>query len=55
MVDSAAIGRPIVKRVVGLPGEHVDVDAEGRVHVSGQELVEPHVVLRTAAERQDDG
>ena len=46
VVDSAEVGRPIVKRVVGLPGEHVDVDTDGRVHVAGHELVEPYVVHR---------
>ncbi len=46
VVDSAEIGRPIVKRVVGLPGEQLDVDADGRVQVAGHELVEPYVVHR---------
>lgn len=46
VVDSAEIGRPIIKRVVGLPGERVEVDAAGRVRVAGQQLVEPYVVHR---------
>lgn len=46
IVDSAELGRPVIKRVVGLPGEHVDVNADGRVQVAGHTLVEPHVVHR---------
>lgn len=46
VVDSPEIGRPIIKRVVGLPGEHVDVDAAGMVRVAGRELAEPYVVHR---------
>lgn len=46
VVDSAEIGRPLVKRVVGLPGERLDIGADGRVQVSGRDLVEPYVVHR---------
>ncbi len=45
VVDSAAVGRPVVKRVVGLPGEHLDVGPDGVV-VAGQRLDEPYVVHR---------
>jgi signal peptidase I len=44
VVDSAELGRPIIKRVVGLPGEHVEVDADGRVRVDWRDLPEPYVV-----------
>ena len=44
VVDSKEIGRPIIKRVVGLPGEHIDVGAAGRVHVAGHDLAEPYVL-----------
>lgn len=54
VVDSVEVGRPIVKRVVGLPGEHVDIDASGRVLVAGHELVEPYVVHRGGRPRRFD-
>lgn len=44
LVNSAEIGRVIVKRVVGLPGENISVERDGRVWVDGEELVESHVV-----------
>lgn len=37
------LGRVIVKRVIGLPGEHVNV-AAGEVWVDGKRLVEPYVL-----------
>ncbi len=42
--------RPVtsVKRVVGLPGEHVHIK-EGRVHINGTPLGEPHAWERTFA------
>lgn len=46
VVESVELGRPIIKRVVGLPGEHIDVDADGRIQVSGHALAEPYVVHR---------
>lgn len=42
VVRSAELGRVIVKRVIGLPGEHVDV-AAGKVWVNGKRLPEPYV------------
>ncbi|MFK5634499.1 MULTISPECIES: signal peptidase I [unclassified Ornithinimicrobium] len=44
VVDSAELDRPIIKRVVGLPGEHIDVGADGLVQVAGHGLAEPYVV-----------
>lgn len=44
VVDSVELGRPVVKRLVGLAGEHVDVIAGGRVRVDGRDLVEPYLV-----------
>lgn len=41
----AESGRMIVKRTVGLPGEHVEV-AAGEVRVNGQRLEEPYVARR---------
>ncbi len=44
VVESTEVGRPVVKRVVGLPGEHVDVGPDGTVVVAGLRLDEPYVV-----------
>lgn len=46
VVDSAEVGRAIIKRVVGLPGERIDIGADGRVRVGGHDLVEPYVSHR---------
>lgn len=46
VVDSKEIGRRIIKRVVGLPGDHIDVGADGRIQVAGHDLAEPYVVHR---------
>ncbi|WP_406723815.1 signal peptidase I [Streptomyces sp. GD-15H] len=45
VVHSAELARVIVKRVIGLPGEHVDV-AAGEVWVDGERLSEPYVIWR---------
>lgn len=44
VVRSAELGRVIVKRVIGLPQEHVSV-AAGHVRVDGRPLPEPYVTL----------
>lgn len=44
VVESAELGRPIIKRVVGLPGERLVVGAGGRIQVAGRDLLEPYVV-----------
>lgn len=46
VVDSAELRRPVIKRVVGLPGERVDVGADSQVRVAGRDLAEPYVVHR---------
>lgn len=38
-----AQGRLILKRVIGLPGDVVDMDEAGNVYVNGRELQEPYV------------
>ncbi len=38
-----AQGRLILKRVIGLPGDVVDMDDTGNVYVNGTELIEPYV------------
>ena len=45
VVRSAELGRMIVKRTVGLPGEHLEV-AAGEVLVNGKRLLEPYVTRR---------
>lgn len=54
VVDSVEVDRPIIKRVVGLPGEHVEVAADGRVRVDGHDLVEPYVAHRGGRPRVFD-
>ena len=36
-------GKILVKRVIGLPGEKVDMDADGRVYIDGEQLDEPYL------------
>lgn len=54
VVASAEVRRPIIKRVVGLPGEHLEVDADGHVRVDGRDLDEPYVVHRGGLARSFD-
>ena len=42
VIDSSAVGRILIKRVVGLPGETVSVDG-GAVYIDGRRLDEPYV------------
>jgi len=44
-IDSAELGRRVVKRIVGLPGESVRV-APGGINVGGRWLDEPYPTLR---------
>ena len=41
VVDSRELGRHVVKRVIGLPGETVAIEA-GRVSINGQPLAQPY-------------
>lgn len=43
MCGMYAQGRLILKRVIGLPGDEVDMDDAGNVYVNGIELLEPYV------------
>jgi signal peptidase I len=43
VVMSAELGRAVVKRVVGLPGERVEIDGDGRVRIEGTPLAEEYV------------
>jgi signal peptidase I len=42
VLDSAAVGHILIKRVVGLPGETISVDG-GSVYIDGRRLDEPYV------------
>jgi len=42
LVRSEELGRIVVKRAVGLPGEVIHLDGRGRVRIDGNRLVEPH-------------
>lgn len=46
VVDSGEIGRRIVKRIVGLPGEHLRLEGS-RVWIDGQFLAEPYASAST--------
>ena len=40
----------LVKRVIGLPGEWVDIDGQGNVSIDGEPLVEPYLDEKTMGE-----
>lgn len=44
---SDELGELLIKRVIGLPGEHVEVTNDGSVYVNGSKLDEPYVVNRS--------
>lgn len=46
VVGSEELGRVIVKRVIGLPGERVQVDEDGGVRIDGVSLAEAYVIRR---------
>lgn len=40
---------PIIKRVIGVEGDTVDIDfVQGRVYVNGEEIYEPYIAEKTA-------
>ena len=43
LVRSPEIGRVLVKRVIGLPGERIEIDRHGWVRIDGQTIAEPYV------------
>lgn len=44
IVESPRLGRPVVKRIIGLPGETVTIQA-GKVSIDGHALAEPYAFL----------
>ena len=40
----------LIKRVIGLPGDQINIDQDGYVYVNGELLDEPYVVDRTLGE-----
>lgn len=48
VVDSREVGRRIVKRIIGLPGERVRMEG-GRVWLDGQRLAEPYASASASA------
>lgn len=44
---SEELGELLIKRVIGLPGEEVEVKNDGTVYVNGQKIDEPYVVNKS--------
>jgi signal peptidase I len=42
LVRSAEVGRLVVKRAIGLPGDQVELDGAGVVRIDGRALAEPY-------------
>jgi len=43
LFKSEELGEVLVKRLIGLPGETVEIDSEGNVYINGNKLDEPYV------------
>lgn len=41
--NSKELNEPLLKRVIGLPGEHVDINSDGLVYINGNKLEEDYV------------
>lgn len=46
--------KPLIKRVIGLPGDVIDIDENGAVYRNGTVLDEPYVDVPTARESMDE-
>lgn len=55
LVRSDEVGRVVVKRAIGLPGERVELDARGRVSIDGHLLAEPYARGASGAAGSDQG
>ncbi len=40
----------LIKRVIGLPGDSISIDAEGYVYVNGEKIDEPYIIDRALGE-----
>ncbi len=40
----------LIKRVIGLPGDYIDIDAEGTVFVNGEPIDEPYISNKSLGE-----
>lgn len=40
----------LIKRVIGLPGDYIEIDGEGNVYVNGEYVDEPYVVNKALGE-----
>ena len=40
----------LIKRVIGLPGDYIEIDPEGTVYVNGEELEEPYILKKALGE-----
>lgn len=40
--ESEEIGKTLVKRLIGLPGDEIHIDVDGQVYINGKELYEPY-------------
>lgn len=41
--NSEELKEPLLKRVIGLPGEHVEIKSDGSVYINGEKLEEDYV------------
>ena len=48
---SREINKPLVKRLIGLPGETIDIKENGDVYVNGNKLDEPYAIKSTGKEQ----
>ena len=53
VINSAAVGRILIKRVVALPGETISLSG-GSVYIDGRRLDEPYVCLLYTSDAADE-
>lgn len=45
--DSEEISKYLVKRLIGLPGDKIEINSDGEVYINGEKLDEPYAVKPT--------